>query len=50
MIGIFPLRGEFSLVEPGIPDGIYENLITGQRTEVWGGRIAVSGEPVILKI
>lgn len=50
MVGIFALRGEFALVEPGIPDGIYENLVTGDTVEVWGGRIACTGEPIIIRL
>lgn len=50
MVGIFSLRGEFSLVEGGIPDGAYENLIDGQPVEVRDGRIACNGEPIIMKV
>ena len=49
MFGIFSLRGETSLVETDIADGIYENLITGESVEVYAGKMLIQGEPVIIK-
>ena len=49
-VGIFSLRGENALVEPGIPDGMYENLITGEPVEVRAGRIAVTCEPIVIRL
>lgn len=49
MFGIFSLRGETSLVETDIADGIYENLITGESVEVYAGKLLIQGEPVIIK-
>ena len=50
IVGLFSLRGEAALIDAGIPDGIYENLITGESVDVYGGRVPVQGEPVILKL
>ena len=49
-VGIFSLRGEHALVEPGIPDGIYENRITGESVEVHAGMLAVTCEPIIIRL
>lgn len=48
MIGIFSMRGESSLLELSIPDGRYENLITGEAVEVHFGKAATTGEPIII--
>lgn len=49
MVGIFSLRGECALVKAEVPDGIYENLITGDPIEVHAGVISTNGEPIIFK-
>ena len=49
MVGIFSAAGSASLVNAGIADGTYENLITGGPVEVRDGRISTDGEPIILK-
>ena len=49
MVGIFSLRGECALVKVEVPDGIYENLITGDPIEVHAGVISTNGEPIIFK-
>ena len=49
MVGIFSATGSASLVNAGIADGTYENLITGGPVEVRDGRISTDGEPIILK-
>ncbi len=49
MVGVFSVRGQASLVEVGLPDGQYENLITGDSVEVWGGRLGIDGTPIIIK-
>lgn len=50
MVGIFSMRGESSLTPVDMPDGSYENLITGEMVEVRGGKASIIGEPVILKV
>ncbi len=50
MVGIFSMRGESSLTPVDMPDGSYQNLITGEMVEVHGGKASVIGEPVILKV
>lgn len=49
-VGIFTLRGACALVEPGIPDGIYKNLINDEEVEVYDGRITVTCEPIIIRL
>ena len=49
-VGIFTLRGSSTLVEPGIPDGIYKNLVNDEEVEVYGGRITVTREPIIIRL
>ena len=49
LIGVFSVQGNASLVEIGLPDGQYENLLTGDLVEIYGGRIGVDGTPVIIK-
>lgn len=49
-IGIFSLRGESALVDVALPDGMYENLITGEAVEVYAGTIPTNGEPIIVHI
>ena len=49
LLGIFSLRGQWSLVEVNCPDGIYQNLIDGKTVEVRDGRLACSGEPIIIE-
>lgn len=49
MVGIFSVRSESSLVDVGIADGYYENLVTGETVEVYHGRVAVTGGPIIIK-
>lgn len=49
MVGIFSARGEKGLVETPLPDGTYENLITGEPVEVREHLAASKGEPIILR-
>ncbi len=48
-VGIFSTRGEEGLVKIDLPDGIYENLITGEPVEVRERYAACKGEPIILR-
>ncbi len=50
LIGVFSVQGQASLVEVCIPDGSYENLITGDPVEVYAGRLSIDGTPIILKV
>ncbi len=50
MVGVFSTRGESALANIRIPDGIYENRITGENVEVRDGCLAVKGEPIILRV
>lgn len=48
-VGVFSLRGESSLVAVDAPDGRYENLIDGGEVEVYAGRLACKGEPILFE-
>lgn len=48
--GIFSLKGKSAVLETDIPDGEYENLIDGERVCVEGGKIACTGEPIIIEL
>ena len=50
LIGIFSVQGNSSLVEIGLPDGCYENLITGDPVEVYAGRVGMDGTPIVIKV
>ena len=50
LIGVFSVQGNASLVEIGLPDGQYENLLTGDPVEVYSGRVGIDGTPVIIKV
>ena len=53
MVGIFSLKGKengFHVDGNVIPDGIYKNLLDGSDFEVFQGKAAVTGSPVIFKI
>ena len=47
--GIFDLESVGGLVRITMPDGIYENLIDGEKYQVTEGYISIHGEPVIIK-
>ena len=49
MVGIFSTRGEASLVETGLADGTYVNLISGEEIDVRDGKAPTHGDPIILK-
>ena len=47
LVGVFSVRGESSLAEVPLADGIYENLLGGT-AEVHEGRVCTDGQPLIL--
>lgn len=49
LVGVFSTRGESSLVDLGIPDGTYRNLLDGTQVEVHFGRLCSVGEPIIFR-
>ena len=49
LVGIFSTRGKCGLVDVGLEDGTYVNLISGESVEVRDHRAAVKGEPIILR-
>ncbi len=49
LIGVFCVQGQASLVDVGLPDGCYENLITGDGVEVFAGKLGIDGTPVIIQ-
>ena len=50
LLGLFSVRGNPCQVETGLPDGRYENLLTGETMEITGGRINLDGAPVVMKV
>ena len=48
LIGVFSVRGQAGMVDVGIPNGTYENLLGGT-VEVHEGKFATDGQPVIIK-
>ncbi|MBQ6387168.1 MAG: alpha-amylase [Ruminococcus sp.] len=49
MIGIFPFKGAGAPLHVDFPDGVYENLISGEAVEVCRGMISCNGKPIILR-
>ena len=49
LVGVFSVQGNSSLVEVALPDGQYENLLTGDAVEICNGRVSIIGTPIILK-
>lgn len=49
LIGVFSVQGNASLVEVWLPDGQYENMITGDTVEVYGGRLGIDGTPIVIR-
>lgn len=50
LVGVFSLRGEFSLLPVELPDGQYRNLIDGSTIELRAGRLGCYGEPMIFEM
>ena len=48
LVGIFPVGGKCLLVSPGVADGQYQNLLTGETVEVHFGMTSCTG-PIIIK-
>ena len=49
-LGIFSLKGESTLLKVNLPDGTYRNEINGQPVMVVNHVIALTGEPVIIRV
>ena len=47
--GAFPVGAQSALVNVELPDGTYENLITGESAEVKFGMLSLKRKPVIIK-
>ena len=47
-LGVFAVTGKTALVKVDFPDGVYSNRIDGRPVEVFRGRIASHGVPIIL--
>ena len=47
-LGVFAVRGDVGCVEVDFPDGVYTDLISGDKYEVFHGCVQCFGEPVIL--
>lgn len=49
-LGIFSLKGESTLLKVDLPDGTYRNEVNGQPVMVVNHVIALTGEPVIIRV
>lgn len=49
LIGIFSMRAESSVLDVTIPDGCYKNLVDGTFVEVHAGKLACTGNPIIIE-
>lgn len=49
LAGIFSTTGEPALVDTGLADGTYVNLISGETMDIKDGKVSTNGEPIILK-
>ncbi len=47
-IGVFTVKGSAGYVEVDFPDGVYDNLIGGEKVEVFRGGVQSKGKPIIL--
>ena len=47
-IGVFTVKGGAGYVEVDFPDGVYDNLIGGEKVEVFRGGVSCHGNPIIL--
>ena len=50
LLGIFTLCGTAEEIKTGVPDGKYENLLSGEKLEIANGVIHTAGKPLVLKI
>ena len=50
LVGVFSLRGEAGLIPVTLPDGQYQDLLSGGIVEVRAGRLGCSGEPMIFEV
>lgn len=50
LVGIFSTIGESALVDTGLKDGTYVNLISDETLEIKGGKVYTAGEPIIFKV
>ena len=50
LAGVFSLRGESALIPVYVPDGEYVNLVDGGGVEVYAGKLACRGEPIIFEV
>ncbi|MBQ6756277.1 MAG: alpha-amylase [Oscillospiraceae bacterium] len=49
-LGVFPLKCEKGEIPVSVPDGEYENLISGESVLISGGKLRCEGKPIILKL
>lgn len=47
-LGVFSVKGESGYVEVDFPEGVYQNLISGESVEVFRGGVQSHGDPIIL--
>ncbi len=50
IIGVFPVEGKGGLVSLDVPDGEYEDLISGDKVEIHRGMLGLEDRPLIIKV
>ena len=50
LCGLFSLKGNAVKMKLEVPDGEYENLISGEMVKVHSGEVKTEGEPVIFRV
>lgn len=50
MVGVFSVKGEYSLLQVELPDGLYKNLIDDSAVEIHAGRMHTEGMPIIIEV
>ena len=49
LLGVFPLKAQPGLMRVSFPDGVYQNLISGEPVEVFRGMVSCAGKAVIIR-
>ena len=47
-LGVFSLRGQDADVDVELPDGVYENLVSGEKVVVREGALHTDGRPIVI--
>lgn len=50
LIGIFSAQGKKVTMSVNLPDGQYQNLLTGDHVQITDGKVSIEEDPIILKV